>query len=89
MPYATTPDNVKLYYEEVGQGRRLRYWRGSLVSAADGEIRRNLTAFLNNAGPGKGFLVLTAMVPGNGSGTNANDIRIPGAGPGYVAGDRV
>src|SRR4029078_12258622 len=20
MPYATTPDNVKLYYEEVGQG---------------------------------------------------------------------
>jgi proline iminopeptidase len=27
MPYATTPDNVKLYYEEVGQGTPILFIR--------------------------------------------------------------
>src|SRR5262245_8409540 len=53
------------------------------------EIRRNLTAFVNNAGPEKGLLVLTAIVPGNRSGTHAKDIRIPGGGPCRVARGRV
>ena len=65
MPHAVTSDYVKLYYEDVGQGTPILLVLISPICRWFCKIRRNLTAFVNNAGPEKSPLVLAAMVPGN------------------------